>query len=138
MAYIYALRGDTDRQGVYCFEKAQTLGTLLRAAGEALPAAMDPGLAIDGGTLLFFRNGTMRVQRMEAFERLALHIPLSLNRVTAEELCVIPGIGSATAQAIVSHRDRFGLFQQLSELAAVPGIGEKKLRAVTAYLTVSD
>jgi competence protein ComEA len=54
-------------------------------------------------------------------------VPLDLNRATAAELDSLPGIGPATASAIVEHRERNGPFASVDDLLDVPGIGPSKL-----------
>ena len=61
--------------------------------------------------------------------------PLDLNRATAGELDELPGIGPATAQAIVDHRTANGPFASVDELEAVRGIGPAKLEAIRALVT---
>jgi competence protein ComEA len=53
--------------------------------------------------------------------------PVDLNAATAEELDVLPGVGPATASAILSYREEHGRFGSVDELLEVRGIGEAKL-----------
>ncbi|MFT3950402.1 MAG: helix-hairpin-helix domain-containing protein [Oscillospiraceae bacterium] len=62
--------------------------------------------------------------------------PADLNRVTAAELELIPGIGAVKAAAIVSYRDAHDGFARLSQLTEVSGIGEKTLALLSEYLYV--
>lgn len=55
---------------------------------------------------------------------------VSLSRATAAELDALPGIGPATAAAIVAHRDRHGAFGSVEDLLAVKGIGPAKLEGL--------
>jgi len=50
---------------------------------------------------------------------------LDVNRATAEELTLIPGIGPKLAQRIVEERGRRGGFTNLTELRGVRGLGPK-------------
>jgi competence protein ComEA len=52
---------------------------------------------------------------------------VDLNTATAEELDALPGVGPATAAAIIDHRRRNGPFRSVDELADVRGIGDAKL-----------
>ena len=61
---------------------------------------------------------------------------LDLNRATAEELRLLPGIGEKLSQAIVEYREQNGPFDNVDALTRVPGIGEKKLEAVRALVYV--
>lgn len=62
--------------------------------------------------------------------------PLDLNTATAEQLDDLPGVGPATAAAIVAHRDTHGPFSSVEELADVRGIGPAKLAAIRELVTV--
>ncbi len=59
-----------------------------------------------------------------------------INTATAEELATLPGIGETLAQRIVDYRQQYGPFQRVEELANVSGIGEGKLSAILAQITV--
>lgn len=62
--------------------------------------------------------------------------PLDLNRATAEQLDALPGVGPATAAAIVAHRDRNGPFPSVEGLLDVRGIGPAKLDGLRDLVTV--
>jgi competence protein ComEA len=61
--------------------------------------------------------------------------PVDLNSATAAELDLLPGIGPATAQAIVDHREANGPFASVDDLEAVRGIGPAKLEAIRPLVT---
>lgn len=63
-------------------------------------------------------------------------VPLDLNVATAEELDELPGIGPATASAILQHRAEHGPFASVDQLLDVPGIGEAKLEQLRDLVTV--
>ena len=52
---------------------------------------------------------------------------IDINTATAAELESLPGIGPATASAIVEHRERHGPFAHVDDLVNVRGIGDAKL-----------
>lgn len=62
--------------------------------------------------------------------------PVDLNTADVGALDVLPGVGPATAAAIVDHRDRYGPFISVEQLADVPGIGPAKLEALRDLVTV--
>jgi competence protein ComEA len=62
--------------------------------------------------------------------------PLDLNAAGVEELDTLPGVGPATAAAIVEHRTRNGPFTEVDALTDVPGIGPAKLARLRALVRV--
>lgn len=61
--------------------------------------------------------------------------PIDVNRATAEQLETLPGVGPATATAIVTERERNGPFVAVDDLDRVPGIGPAKLAALRDLVT---
>jgi competence protein ComEA len=72
---------------------------------------------------------------MAANKLLVFSIPLNLNHVSVEELCLIPGVGESLAQEIIAHREKRKGFRSVDELRNVKGIGEKKYNAIKGFLT---
>jgi competence protein ComEA len=62
--------------------------------------------------------------------------PVNLNSATAAQLDSLPGVGPATAAAILTYRTRHGRFKSVTELLEVPGIGPAKLEALRPHVTV--
>lgn len=62
--------------------------------------------------------------------------PLNLNTATLEQLDGLPGVGPATAQAILDYRKARGRFRSVDELMEVRGIGEAKLAAIRSKVRV--
>lgn len=62
--------------------------------------------------------------------------PVDLNRATEVELDALPGVGPATAAAILAHRDEVGRFTSVEQLLDVRGIGEAKLEQLRPLVTV--
>lgn len=56
--------------------------------------------------------------------------PIDVNVATAAELESLPGVGPATAAAIITERERNGPFVDVDDLDRVPGIGPAKLEAL--------
>ncbi len=61
--------------------------------------------------------------------------PIDVNVATAAELETLPGVGPATATAIVTERERNGPFVGVDDLDRVPGIGPAKLDALRGLVT---
>ncbi len=81
-------------------------------------------------------GGRLRPASLDAPRRLALGLPVDVNRATAEELALVPGIGEGTAEAIVRFRETRGGLRRLEELTGMRGIKEKRLAKLRPYLAV--
>ena len=101
----------TDGQRIYVVAVGQTVAP--SAAGSAAPSA-DPSSG--GGAT------TPTV--------------IDLNSATADQLDSLPGVGPATAAAIVDYRTKSGPFHRVEDLLDVRGIGDAKLEALRDSVTV--
>lgn len=63
-------------------------------------------------------------------------VPMNLNTATAEQLTELPGIGPATAKAIIEKRKTLGRFRSVDDLLTVKGIGSSKLDAIRGSVVV--
>lgn len=61
---------------------------------------------------------------------------IDINTATEAELDVLPGVGPATAAAIIGYRTENGGFSSVDELLEVRGIGEAKLADISPLVTV--
>lgn len=62
--------------------------------------------------------------------------PVDLNIADATALETLPGVGPATSEAIIEHRERNGPFVSVDGLLEVRGIGEAKLAAIRDLVRV--
>ncbi len=62
--------------------------------------------------------------------------PVDLNRATLAELDTLPGVGPATATAIITWRDENGRFRRVDDLLEVPGIGPARLERLRPLVRV--
>ena len=61
---------------------------------------------------------------------------VNINTATVEELDELPGVGPATAQAIIDERESNGAFTSVEDLMRVSGIGEKKFEKLASSICV--
>lgn len=61
---------------------------------------------------------------------------VNLNRASRAELETLPGVGPATAEAIVAYRESRGGFASVDELLKVRGIGPKKMEELRKVVSV--
>ena len=143
--FVVEISGDVDQPGIHLFHHPPTLREALAKGGgrEGASGVEDgsPSEILKTGTLLTVSrtsDGNLRIHtgRMEARKLLVFFIPLDLNRVTLEDLCLIPGVGESLARDIVAYREKRKGFRTLRELRQVKGIGETKWKALQDHLTV--
>lgn len=63
---------------------------------------------------------------------------IDLNSATAEELCLLPGIGPVRAEAIVAYREENGPFRQTADIMNVRGIGQATFDKLKDYITAGE
>lgn len=56
--------------------------------------------------------------------------PVDINHASVDQLESLPGVGPATAAAIVSQREKNGPFRSVDDLTQVRGIGVSKIEAI--------
>lgn len=61
---------------------------------------------------------------------------ININKATLEELDKLPGVGEATANKIVNHRNENGEFKSIEEIKNVNGIGDKKFEEMKNLICV--
>ena len=61
---------------------------------------------------------------------------ININIASADELCLLTGIGPTLAGRIIQYREENGPYKSIDELLNVRGIGEKTLGDITDYICV--
>jgi competence ComEA-like helix-hairpin-helix protein len=142
---VVEVSGEVKSPGIYIFQNPPTLKEVIeKAGGLKRTAAFDPTLSteiLETGTLLNIIQKSsqeikVKMERMAANKLLVFSIPLDLNRVSLEDLCLIPGIGESLAQEIIAYRERRRGFRSIEELRNVKGVGEKKWRDFGKFFIV--
>jgi competence protein ComEA len=136
------LNGESGRDGVYFIPKGTTPAGLLQMAGlEAFGVPLEAGKAppLKTATTITLASAppAITVGPMAAGKRLALGIPIDINRSSMQDLVLIPGIGEKTAEKILDRRNINGPFRKIDELMLVKGIKEKRLEKLRKYLCIS-
>jgi competence ComEA-like helix-hairpin-helix protein len=79
----------------------------------------------------------VRVDHVTADSRAALpDMRLDLNRASAAELSLLPGVGPTLAQRIIETREQRGPFAATAELEDVPGVGPATLAGIRPFVVV--
>jgi competence protein ComEA len=150
-AVVVHAAGAVVRPGLYRLPAGARVDDLLAAAGGAAPDA-DPSrlnlaaVLLDGQRLFVPRPGEEPPPEVVADggpgggagagEEATPADPVDLNRASPDELDRLPGIGPATATAIVAHRDAHGPFAAVDALLDVRGIGPAKLEQLRPLVRV--
>jgi competence protein ComEA len=144
---IIEVTGEVRTPGIQLFREAPSLRFVLEKAGSFKEASLQevgslPEI-LETGTLVTVTKRTspegprdeirVTLGRMEAKKLIVFSIPLHLNRVSVEDLCLVPGIGEPLAREIVTYRDRRKGFRSVEELKNIKGIGDAKWHAVKTY-----
>ncbi len=139
---VVEVTGKRGADGIYFLPETAAVAELAKITGSDVPTAEDgsaKALFLSGSALsVSVEGGVLKIADMSAVKRLALGLPIDLNRASEEELLLLPGIGAKMAAQIVQLRRSRGKFEELEELKAIPGIKEKKLRQLEKYLTVGN
>jgi competence protein ComEA len=118
--------GEVQRPGDYVFHEPTTVIQALETAGGPTHRADLSRLNLWARLL---DGSVLRVpSRDTGFETV-----ISLNRSSARELVLIPGIGPKLAGRIVRAREEHGRFTVARDLLRVSGIGEVKLKALMEH-----
>jgi len=133
--FVIEVSGEVQNPGIHIFRNPPTLKEVIEKAGDLKEDAFfNTALSseiLETGTLITIvkeSNIKVKLGRMQANKLLVFSIPLDLNRITVEDLCLIPGIEESLAREIVAYRERRRGFQSVEELKHVKGIGEEKYK----------
>lgn len=121
---VVSVVGEVDSPGLVTLAPGARVNDALEAAGPKVPTdnlnlaqKLNDGEQITVGALPGAEEGSAGESGDGT---------VSLNSATAEELVTLPGVGPATAEAIIAHREEAGHFTSIEQLMDVSGIGPAK------------
>lgn len=137
---VIHVAGAVARPGLVRVASGARVADALAAAGGPVPEADVDRLnlaarVLDGQRIAIVRKGDSGGQPELGAEAEAGGI-LDLNTATISQLEGLPGIGPATAKAILDYRQRRGGFRSVRQLLDVGGIGERRLADLSELLRV--
>jgi competence protein ComEA len=128
--------------GLYRLAHGTRVDDLVRAAGGLAPDADADrvnlaALLTDGQKVYIPRIGeALPADIASPDEASSSAQVVDLNTASAAQLETLPGVGPATAQAIIDYRSQHGAFRSVDDLLNVRGIGPAKLDAMRALVRV--
>jgi competence protein ComEA len=138
--FVVEVSGEVPNPGIYFFQNPPTLKEAIKKAGglkenALLETNLSPEVLETGTLITILKESNIKVKwgRMQANKLLVFSIPLDINRVSIEDLCLIPGIGESLAREIVAYRERRRGFRSVEELINVKGIREKKYKFFNTF-----
>jgi len=135
---VVSVVGEVDKPGLVTLGQGARVADALAAAAprpEAdLLALNQAQLLVDGQQILVQAAGAAPPPAPAGPSGAAGLV--SLNSATAEELTTLPGVGAATAAAIIAHREANGPFTSVEKLKDVKGIGPAKFSALKDLVSV--
>jgi len=96
-----------------------------------IPSKKDNTEDGDDGEIVFQDAGKSVLKEEEEKQNEKI---VNINTATEAELTSIPGVGSSTAEKIITYRKENGKFKQVEDIKNVSGIGEKKFEAIKVYI----
>lgn len=90
----------------------------------------------NGDKIIVESSGGIKTGRISGVKSLSLRVPIGINSATAQDLTALPGIGSKTAERIITYREGSGGFNSLAELDNVQGIGEKTMESLKGKISL--
>ena len=139
---VVHVAGAVVNPGVYTLRVGARVVDALAAAGGAAADAQPDAVnlaapLVDGARIYVPRRGepAPATAVVSPVSSRAPAGPIDLNGATVDLLDTLPGVGPATAAAIVAYRTDHGPFASVDDLAKVHGIGPAKLEAIRSMVT---
>jgi competence protein ComEA len=134
---VVGITGDTISQGIYWLPRNAKVRDLLEAAGieniEKFDEKILHGRLSTGNAVFIESDSRIKIGEINNASKVALNIPININKATLEELMLIPGIGEKTASQIIQFRETSGNFRSIEDLMKIRGIKEKKFAKLKKY-----
>lgn len=134
---VIEITGDTRHHGIYWLPRNANVVDLLKAAEMQNLEKFDEktlhAQLIHGNNVVIDSGCKIAIREMDNVNRVALNIPININKATLDDLMLIPGIGEKTALQIIQFREHSGRFRKLEDLMKIRGIKEKKFAKLKKY-----
>lgn len=137
---VVQMAGAVVQPGVYRLPAGSRVGDLLSAAGGAVagvdPAVLALAAKVSDGQRVYLPAPGELALAIVAGSTSSSGGPLDLNAATVEQLDALPGVGPATAAAIVAYREKHGGIRSIDDLLQIKGLGASKVDALRSLVRV--
>lgn len=137
--------GAVKAPGVYQIEKGSRIFTVVDMAGGFLETACQSYVNLaepvsDGQRIYIptLEEAADLVILQQTDDKEAADGKININTAQAEELCTLPGIGAAKADAIIAYRSEHGSFKQIEDIMKVTGIKQSGYEKLRERITVGQ
>ena len=137
--------GAVKAPGVYQIEKGSRIFTVVDMAGGFLETACQSYVNLaepvsDGQRIYIptLEEAADLVIFQQTDDKEAADGKININTAQAEELCTLPGIGAAKADAIIAYRSEHGSFKQIEDIMKVTGIKQSGYEKLRERITVGQ
>lgn len=138
------ITGQVKMPGVYRVKEGQILDDLVKMAGglakEAAPEAVNLAAQLKAHQLYRIpaedeleENPALYLDGSASQEE--FNQKININQADQQELESLPGVGPATAQAILKYREQHGPFQMIEDIMLIPGIKKAKFQSLEDLIT---
>ncbi len=139
---IVGLHDEGNRSGVYYLPDKADIHDLLKAAGVRNVEIFDKRILrteLSTGSAAFITaDNELKVREMDNASKVALNIPININKAALSDFMLISGIGEKTAGQIIQFRERSGSFKKLEDLMKIRGIKEKKFAKLKRHFSIGQ
>jgi competence protein ComEA len=137
---VVYITGAVNHPGVVTVEPGSRIEDAVNAAGGLandanIQAINLAGPLADGQHIHIYTDGEEAVMLVDGADPISSGL-VNINTATKDELIVLPGIGSVTAENIIKYREENGLFETIEDIQNVPGIAQGKFDGIKEFITV--
>ena len=100
-----------------------------------IPETNGSGLLSTGGYTDMIDASSLNAFALSSAENSGF--PVNINTAGLSELCLLPGVGNSTAEAIIKYRETNGPFGQIEDIMKVPGIKQSRFESLKDKISVS-
>lgn len=128
------LKGEVKFPNIYAVDKGTTLYELIITAGGFTKNANTNNINL---ATVLNENQMITIPSITITETVDDNNNLvNINSASINQLCSLPGIGTAKAKNIIEHRNNYGLFTSIEDIKKVNGIGEELFSKIKNYICV--